>query len=208
MHHVWLKQTAEARDVIVIFGGWAVGSDVIMHLESKADILLISDYRDLDYRLPDLSSYQTRTLVAWSFGVASYGHWQKDHPEIFSRKVAINGTMRPIDPDYGIAPEVMQKTIDNLSEDSFQMFLMRVHNGKVPDQKIDVAARKSELVDVWARGDSPPQTWERIWISRKDRIFPYQSQMRAWALQIDAVKCLDAAHAPFDEWAHWSELCT
>ena len=207
MNHVWLKQKCEARNVIVIFGGWAIGSDVLSHLKSSSDILFISDYRDLDYALPDLSTYSHRTLVAWSFGIASYCHWQANNADVFDRKIAINGSMIPVDREQGIPPQVMQKTIDTLSEESFQIFLMRATNSKMPDHKIDVTARKEELIAVLERGEAPPQIWHRIWLSTKDRIFPIKNMERAWAKQVDAVTKIDAAHVPFNLWKSWDEVC-
>ena len=115
MHCQWLKRSADASQVIVIFGGWGIGSDVFAHLKTTADILYISDYRDLEASLPSLDPYQSRVLVAWSFGVASYCYWQKNHGDVFDRKIAINGSMIPIDRRFGIPPRAMQATIDTLS---------------------------------------------------------------------------------------------
>ena len=207
MNHVWLKQSNDATHVIVVFGGWAIGSDALSSLKGTCDVLFISDYSDLNYTLPDLSAYSMRTLVAWSFGIASYCHWQRGKADVFDRKIAINGSMTPIDRENGIPPLVMQKTIDTLSHDSFQIFLMRAFNAKVPEQAINVSARKGELIAVLERGDAPPQTWDRIWLSRKDRIFPFANMERAWAQQNDVVKTIDGPHVPFGAWKHWDEVC-
>lgn len=206
MHHIWLKQSNKANRVIVVFGGWAMGSDVLSHLEGTSDVLFISDYRDLTYALPDLSHYTHCTLVAWSFGVASYCHWQAKNADYFDIKVAINGSMTPVDRACGIPPQVMQKTIDRLSYESFQVFLMRAHNAKVPEQTIDVSERKAELIAVRERGDAPAQTWDRIILATKDRIFPLANMERAWATQVDAIKLIEAPHVPFASWQQWDDL--
>ncbi|MEP3265317.1 MAG: pimeloyl-ACP methyl esterase BioG family protein [Hyphomicrobiales bacterium] len=207
MNHVWLKQNNEATHVIVVFGGWAVGSDVFSSLAGASDVLFISDYRDLNDNLPDLSAYSKRTLIAWSFGIASYCHWQENRADIFDRKIAINGTMTPVDRERGIPLLAMQKTIDTLSQNSFQVFLRRAHNAKVPEQRIDVGARKAELIAILERGDAPLQLWDRIWLSRKDRIFPLANMERAWEPQSDMIKTIDAAHVPFSFWQSWNEVC-
>lgn len=207
MNHVWLKQSRETTRVIVVFGGWAMGSDVLSSLEGTSDIIFVSDYRDLSKALPDLSAYAHRSLVAWSFGIASYCHWQNENADVFDRKIAINGSMTPVDRERGIPPQVMQKTIDTLSHDSFQIFLMRAYNGKVPQQTIDVSARKAELIAVLERGDAPSQTWDRIWLSTKDRIFPLANMERAWAAQSDAIRRIEAPHMPFAQWKNWNEIC-
>ena len=206
MKHVWLKQSEGASRVLVVFGGWAIGAEVFSSLQSHDDILFISEYRDLDYALPDLSHYHHRILVAWSFGIASYCHWQAKNKDVFERKIAINGSMIPIDREKGIPPQAMQKTIDTLSNASFQIFLTRAHNAKVAEIKIDVGAREAELIAVLERGAAPAQQWDRIWLSQKDRIFPPANMERAWAQQAHAVKRIDEPHVPFHHWQNWDEV--
>ena len=173
MQHQWLKRAVNASQVIVIFGGWAIGAEAFAHLQTAADILYIWDYRDLETDLPELQYYETRVLVAWSFGVASYCYWQQDRVDIFDRKIALNGSMTPVDRFSGIPPLIMQKTIDMLSNDSFQVFLARCYGKKQPHQSIDVLARKAELIAVQARDYTGGTLhWDKIWISRSDKIFP------------------------------------
>ncbi|MEC8573421.1 MAG: pimeloyl-ACP methyl esterase BioG family protein, partial [Pseudomonadota bacterium] len=160
----WLKQN-KAADVIVVFGGWAVGPDVFAHLAGPQDLLFASDYRNLDAELPDLSGYQNVTLVAWSFGVAAYAHWQKDRTDPFDRKIAVNGTLAPVDEARGIPPAVLAKTAEGLSEQSFAQFLRRTFNAPQPPRSIDVEARRAELHAVAARGAAPAVAFDQVWLS-------------------------------------------
>lgn len=197
----WLKQN-KAADVIVVFGGWAVGPDVFAHLAGPQDLLFASDYRNLDAELPDLSGYQSVTLVAWSFGVAAYAHWQKDRTDPFDRKIAVNGTLAPVDEARGIPPAVLAKTAEGLSEQSFAQFLRRTFNAPQPPRSIDVEARRAELHAVAARGAAPAVAFDQVWLSGRDRIFPPVNQHRAW----DGATLRElptAAHAPFDQFDSW-----
>ena len=197
----WLKQN-KAADVIVVFGGWAVGPDVFAHLAGPQDLLFASDYRNLDAELPDLSGYQNVTLIAWSFGVAAYAHWQKDRPDPFDRKIAVNGTLAPVDEARGIPPAVLAKTAEGLSEQSFAQFLRRTFNAPQPPRSIDVEARRAELHAVAARGAAPAVAFDQVWLSGRDRIFPPVNQHRAW----DGATLRElptAAHAPFDQFDSW-----
>ena len=197
----WLKQN-KAADVIVVFGGWAVGPDVFAHLAGPQDLLFASDYRNLDAELPDLSGYQSVTLVAWSFGVAAYAHWQKDRTDPFDRKIAVNGTLAPVDEARGIPPAVLAKTAEGLSEQSFAQFLRRTFNAPQPPRSIDVEARRAELHAVAARGAAPAVAFDQVWLSGRDRIFPPVNQHRAW----DGATLRElptAAHAPFDKFESW-----
>ena len=197
----WLKQN-KAADVIVVFGGWAVGPDVFAHLAGPQDLFFASDYRNLDAELPDLSGYQNVTLVAWSFGVAAYAHWQKDRPDPFDRKIAVNGTLAPVDEARGIPPAVLAKTAEGLSDQSFAQFLRRTFNAPQPPRSIDVEARRAELHAVAARGAAPAVAFDQVWLSGRDRIFPPVNQHRAW----DGATLRElptAAHAPFDQFDSW-----
>ncbi|WP_293574345.1 pimeloyl-ACP methyl esterase BioG family protein [Phaeobacter sp.] len=200
----WLKRT-NAAEAIVVFGGWAIGPDVFAHLTGAQDLLFVSDYRDLDAALPDLSGYSHVSLLAWSFGVASYAHWQQGKADPFARKVAVNGTLIPVDGTFGIPPEVMTQTAETLTNARFATFLRRAFNAPQPPMSIDVAARQQELYAVAARGPAPMVAFDRVWISGRDRIFTADNQRAAWA---DApVRDLpNAAHAPFAEFDSWQAL--
>ena len=141
----WLKQSADASGIIVIFGGWAIGSGVLSHLEGDQDLLFVDDYRTLDSDLPDLSAYSQRTAVAWSFGVAAFAHWLAGRPDIFNRKVAITGSLSPVDRRLGIPPVVFERTVQGLTEESYQGFLALCFGETQPRQDIDVDARRAEL---------------------------------------------------------------
>lgn len=201
----WVQHTG-ANDLIVVFGGWALGPAPFAHLTGPYDVVLADDYRDLSEKLPDVEGYQSVTLVAFSFGVAAYGHWQQGQSDPFTRKVAINGTLIPIDRRCGIAPVVMQRTHDTLSHETFQVFLERCYNAPQSDTPIDVQARKQELRAVEARGPAPDVSFEPVWISNQDRIFLPTNQQRAWADQVGRVRHIDAPHVPFDRWSTWAEV--
>ncbi|MEE9389134.1 MAG: pimeloyl-ACP methyl esterase BioG family protein [Paracoccaceae bacterium] len=200
----WLKRRPNAPLVIVVFGGWALGAGVFAHLETTADILFVSDYRDLACDLPTLDHYETRVLVAWSFGIASYCAWQKGRVDIFDRKIALNGSMTPVDRRVGIPPVIMQKTIDTLSDAAFQVFLTRSYGKKQPHETIDVPARKAELIAVNSRDYRGGELhWDKVCISRHDKIFPFNNMQRAWQVPLDV---LGGPHVPFAAWETWDEV--
>ncbi|APG46312.1 pimeloyl-ACP methyl esterase BioG family protein [Phaeobacter porticola] len=203
MEFRWLKQTQSA-EAIVVFGGWAVGPEVFGHLNCAQDILFADDYRDLNADLPDLTTYGQITLLAWSFGVASYAHWQAGRVDPFVRKVAINGTLCPVDSDHGIPPQVVANTISTLSKASYQQFLRRVFSAPQVEAAIDVPARRKELEVVADRGAAPHIRFDHVWISARDRIFPPAHQYRAWKGQ--SVHELDGPHAPFARFSNWHEV--
>ncbi len=203
MEFRWLKQDS-AAEAIVVFGGWAVGPEVFWHLEGEQDILFANEYSDLDAELPDLSGYERVSLLAWSFGVAAYAHWQQGRPDPFQRKAAVNGSLQPVSRGAGIPPAVFRRTVETLSADSYQQFLGRVFGAPQDAEALDVEARRAELLAVERRGDAPQVRFSRVWICSGDKIFPPANLARAWAGQ--NVSRLDAPHAPFDRFAQWEEL--
>ncbi|MFW8636254.1 pimeloyl-ACP methyl esterase BioG family protein [Cribrihabitans pelagius] len=203
MEFRWLKQES-ADEAIVVFGGWAIGPEVFAHLEGPEDILFASDYRDLRAGLPDLSGYQRVRLLAWSFGVASYAHWQQGRADPFAAKVAVNGSLQPVSRAAGIPPVTFRRTAETLSLNSYQQFLSHAFGAPQPAQMLDVEARRAELLAVEQRGDAPRLRLDRIWISGADRIFPPASLARAWAGQ--PVRRIEAPHVPFVQFTAWEEL--
>lgn len=202
----WLQRTETDR-LIVVFGGWALGAGPFLHLRTDANVLFAQDYRDLGCELPDEARDCSEChLVSFSFGVSAYAHWQKNRPDPFTLKVAVNGTLTPVDRRIGIAPVMMERTTNTLSQESFQQFLGRCHGGLQPQAQINVSARREELEAVAARGAAPTTRFDRIWISNQDRIFAPANQRRAWADQNGAIREIDAPHVPFDHWHMWEDL--
>lgn len=204
MHVRWLQHNGHS-DLIVIFGGWALGAEMFKHLTGTADVLFLDDYRDLDGP-PDLSTYERRTAVAYSFGVAAFAHLDEITRDQFDRTVAINGSPAPVDRKLGIPPVIFQKTLDSLSEESFQSFAALCFGENQPHMPIDVSARAAELEAVQTRGPADCPRFDRIWISQNDRIFPPQNLARAFADQQDAIRTIDAPHVPFSAWDRWQEV--
>jgi len=223
MQYHWLQKKSAHTSVIVLFSGWGFGPEVVQHIVNSNDgydVLFVHDYRDLSTALPDLSTYQQRYLLAWSFGVASFAAWFQQHeistkkmPQ-FERMVAINGSMSAIDRYQGIPGSVMQKTIDTLSQQSFAVFAKRcgVDAATIQHLTIDVPARKSELEIIQTRQHPLLSGWDHVWIGSKDKIFPAKNVLRAWEAynQKQAkpvfIKYFDSPHVPFHLWSHWDEI--
>lgn len=203
MNVTWLKQTG-ASDLIVVFGGWALGSAPFSTLSGPQDILFFDDYRHLDAPVPGRETYNAITVFAFSFGVASALHWLEKTGFSPDRLIAVNGTPYPADAERGIAPDMIAATADQLSYASFLRFCRRA--GSILPAPFDIAARQEELRAIAHRGSAKPRKVDRIWISAKDRIIPTHAQRAAWTEQSDQVQEIDAPHMPFaagQSWEGW-----
>ncbi|MFC3570307.1 pimeloyl-ACP methyl esterase BioG family protein [Paracoccus simplex] len=195
MRAEWLRRTG-AEELIVVLTGWAVGSAPLRHLAGPADVLVLSDYRDLTP--PDWPrGYAALDLVAWSFGVAAACHM----PDLqgFRRKVAVCGSWAPCDDALGIPCDRMRATAANLSAASLRQFARRA--GCPVDPGADLAALRQELEAVMARDSGRDPGFDRIWLGAADRIFPLQNLRRAW--RDGPVATLDCGHNPFAQWRDW-----
>lgn len=202
----WLTQGLSS-DLIVFFGGWAVGDGVLASMPVTHDVLFVDDYRTVDLNLPDLSHYRETTLIAWSFGVAAYAHWRAEQGQDahqFTRQIALCGSLDPVSSRRGIPPRIFKTTRDGLSVESYQAFLSNSFGTRQAQTSIDVETRREELDAVVARGAAPDPGFDRIWIASNDKIFPRANLERAWDGQPQML--IPAPHMPFASFEQWDGL--
>lgn len=199
----WLQRD-DADELIVVFGGWALGAAPFAHLGGEADVLLLTDYRALDFDPEPLRPYARRSLIAYSFGVVGTGHALASKELDFDRKVAVCGSLHPSDERFGIPPERVRQTADNLSETSLRQFARRAGSPLPGD--CDIPALQAELLAVITRGCAPDPEFDRVWLARGDRIFPPENLEAAWRDQADRVRWLETGHNPFVAFTDWRDL--
>lgn len=203
MKSQWLQRN-DADELILVFSGWALGAAPFAPLGGSADVLLLSDYRTLDFDLETLAPYARRSLIAYSFGVAAAGHALASTELEFDRKVAACGSLHPSDERFGIPPERVRQTADQLTEASLRQFARRV--GSPLPEAPDIPALQDELFAVIARGPAPDPGFDRIWLGRNDRIFPPENLEAAWRDQAEGVRWLETGHNPFAAFADWRDV--
>lgn len=207
MNHRWLSQTGASR-LILAFGGWGLGTAPFEVLSGRADVLAIDSYGNLDMTAEGPDGYTHVSLLAYSFGVASAAHWLARTGFRPDRMVAVNGTLFPSDPTYGIAPDVVEATAKGLTPDSFARFCRRAgHRGALPP--IDIPTAQAELLAIADRGPAPDPGFDLVWIATRDRIVPTAAQRAAWAGYAGEVRNLpNGAHQPFAAGQTWQEWLT
>ncbi|WP_104492661.1 DUF452 family protein [Paracoccus denitrificans] len=200
MRAEWLRREG-APELIVVLTGWAVGAGPFRHLAGPADVLVLSDYRDLS--APDWpQGYAATDLVAWSFGVAAA--CRLPALDGFRRKVAVCGSWAPCDDELGIPCETVRATAANLSELSLRQFARRAECPTEPGA--DPAALGEELRAVMGWGGVQAPDFDRIVLGAADRIFPLKNLIRAWQAWPVETRVLDCGHNPFALWRDWDEV--
>lgn len=204
MKHRWLTQS-DQPDLVLVFGGWALGAAPFEGLTGAGNVLLVEDYTSLDDPLPDLTRFERVDLLAFSFGVASAAHWLATSNFCPDRMVAVSGTLHPASAQYGIAPEMIQATADQLTVASFAKFCRRAGLSGDPPA-LDADAARAELHAIIHRGSALDPGFDRIWVPDRDRIIPSLAQNAAWSSQPDVVRSVSGPHVPFksgQNWAGW-----
>lgn len=203
MKRRWLIHSG-TENVLVVFGGWALGGAPFVGIEATSDVLLVQDYTRLDDPLSDLDDYKHISLIAFSFGVASAAHWLDQTGRQPDRLIAVSGTLSPADSERGIAPDMIRATAEQLSADSFAKFCRRAGlDGPAPE--IDIEAARAELYAVIERGPAPDPGFNRIWIPQRDRIIPTRAQEAAWEAHQEATRTIPGGHVPFRNGQSWEE---
>ena len=217
----FLKEGNE--ELIIIFSGWATDYHLYeeMMSETEKSVLVFYDYNDLgneDFSF--LSDYKDITVLAWSLGVWVANKYLPDHENLKSR-IAINGTLFPIDNMRGIPDLIFQGTIDNLTErtldkfrkrmcrDEYSYFMLHKPERDFDNLKNELIALQNMIVEdedilskaaVLLEEDIPSvvypknKKWDIAVIGESDMIFLAENQKRGWDGFAAKTEILPLAH--------------
>lgn len=206
-------------DLLLLFcNGWGMDERPFLPLGSRGyDVLLCSDYTDLS-GLPDVNTlaahYRGMVLIGWSMGVY-FGHRLfVDKKEHFQKRIAINGTLCPVDDSFGIPVDICQSTLTHLGEEGIQRFYRRMcGKGDVlplflknkPSRSIGSQAKELQRI-IGERGciDESQSLYTDVIISGNDRIMATENQLHYW--RKSRVRMFVGSHFPFYRWPGWDEI--
>lgn len=201
MKYKWLYKENNSR-VILFFNGWGMDEAVISHLlHEDYDVVMFYDYNTLecDFDFSELNNKQ-KYLIAWSMGVMCAALFDIK----YEKKVAINGTLKPIDDDFGIPRRIYDLTIKGFNPKGAEKFIQNMFNEPVKNfsvsrefenQKTELSALKNYKADINFQ-------YDKVWISDNDKIIPTKNQVKFWNQEPN----LKSGHAPFNLFSKWSEL--
>ncbi|MDE6697670.1 MAG: DUF452 family protein [Muribaculaceae bacterium] len=201
MNIEFIKRGAATR-LILLFAGWSTDaryySDCIV---DGWDTAVVSDYRDL--ALPELpAQYSTIYIFAYSLGVFAASQCNIDA----AARIAICGSEFPVSDEYGIPSNVYKATADGLDTNSLKKFHRRMAGDRASISRIDpmlpespdIDALKNELYAIAAAQSKmqPVSKWDKVYIAKQDRIFPFENLNRYWSKFPETVKVdVDSSHA-------------
>lgn len=197
--------------LLLFFAGWGMDEAPFADFcPEDTDFMICYDYRTFDFDETLISGYSSITLIAWSMGVYAAAHTLQNSVLPIDRRIAVNGTMKPVSNDKGIPPSVYQLTLDTLSERSLQKFRLRMcGSGALYNDFMQHAPNRSvkelgdELVHIWETAlQSPPPSfqWDVAIIGLKDVIFPPDNQRNAWQ---ETPQVIEKEMAHYDYLEQW-----
>lgn len=212
----WLHRCSRSR-LLVFCCGWAMDHHPFKAIASGAlDVLMIHDYTDLPQKPVDLpfKEYGEVHLLGWSMGVWA-GQWLfGERRELFSATIALNGTLKPIDDDFGITRQISEATMQHWSEPTRESFYRRMCGDRevlarfkenVPQRTLASQQRELASLLVLSRGRcDEPGFYRRAVVMDRDRIIPTKNQLNFWGE--DRASLLSGSHFPFYQWDSWELL--
>ena len=117
--------------LLLIFGGWGTWPGLFSGYSypEGSDVLLCCDYRSPDFDAGLLTGYGSVDLVAWSMGVWTAAHVLSGtglEACPLRRRIAVNGTMYPVDDLRGIPVRVFEGTLERMSRPVLDKFVRRM----------------------------------------------------------------------------------
>ena len=202
MKYKWLN-LKKNREVIIFFNGWGMDESVIKHLNyGSYDVLMFYDYNtlDTDFDFKSLEKYEKRYLIAWSMGVMTASLFNID----YARKTAVNGTLKPIDNKFGIPERIYDLTVRGFNEKGRERFMRSMFSeaSLLPEVKRDLENQKSELSALKNYLSDESFKYDKVLISRDDKIIPAKNQSAFWNIEPN----LEGGHSPFLLFKSWEEL--
>ena len=214
MKYKWLNK-AENKKIIIFFNGWGMDENIVKHLDCEDyDVLMFYDYNtlDTDFDFSLLNIYYEKNLIAWSMGVMVGGEYKTNLLPL-NQTIAINGTLKPINVEFGIHPKIYDLTIKGFDEKGREKLIKSMFNKEqdincsrdIENQKAELIALKeickltSSLNPHLGEGKT---LYNKILISDNDKIIPTKSQVEFWGIEPN----LKSGHCPFFEFTKWSEL--
>ena len=179
-----------SEELIIFFCGWGMDEKPFHPLKSDSDILFLFDYIEADNSLDfDFTKYKKTSLIAFSYGVFMAGYLKDVLPSC-DLKIAVNGTLKPVDEEFGIPEKIFTLTLENMTELSALKFreklfaeksALSVFNKNLPNR--DMKSSKDELAalkNYFLKNKYIDFEYNKAIIAETDRIIPTKNQKNYW----------------------------
>ncbi len=194
-----------SQRLIIFFAGWAMDATPFLNLHRDGyDIMVVWDYRRLDIDWQCTAKYDEICVIAWSMGVYAASRTLYAIEGKVTKRIAINGTLTPVDNTRGIPVAMFEGTLAGLCERSLLKFYRRMANSRTVYESFaanmpsrDINELKDELSAIYPEpllSNPPIKNWDYAIIGRSDAIFPAVNQERAWSQYKTAINIVESGH--------------
>jgi pimeloyl-[acyl-carrier protein] methyl ester esterase len=191
----YIRRREKNKELIVLYGAWGTDENVFAPLcNDEFDFILFYNYSaDEALVLPEMKTYDKITLIGWAFGV-----WAAEY--LFPRTglkpdltIAVNGTPIPADDQYGIPINLIEGTLNNITDETIGKFHLRMFGDKktyetnvarVPHRTLK--SLHDELRWLYNRimeQKEPGFKWNYAVTSKIDRVYPSRQLIDYWSRQ-------------------------
>lgn len=200
----------QSKRLIIIFSGWGMDPRPFEGLRRPGyDIVILWDYRSLDFPRDIIAGYDEICVIAWSMGVGVASRIIPKLGDAVTLTVAVNGTLLPVDDTRGIPEAIFNGTLNGLNSRALLKFSMRMCGGahayesfreRMPDRCLeDLGEELAALGKLAAELKDTPcplRKWDHAVVSLKDGIFPPANQQAAWKGCARSISAIGAPHLP------------
>lgn len=215
MQFHWLNKQNNNK-LIVFFAGWSFDEHPFKFLDcGDFDVIIIYDYNKLDLPKIDFSNYKNINLIAWSMGVFVAYLLKEKFPK-FAKKIAINGTVKPIDDKFGIPTKPFLLTLRHAKTGLEGKFYQNIFNTKeefksysaTPVERT-IENRENELKTLYQIIKTSDNNYEHYYdkalISTNDKIIPTKNQVNFWQNNAE-IEMLESGHFPYYNFISWNDI--
>jgi biotin synthesis protein BioG len=215
MYKTWINREDNPK-CILFFNGWGMDENAVRHMESSGyDICMFNDYKNFGQISIDFSGYDEVYVVAWSLGVWAASQVLGEYGINIVKRIAINGTVTPIDDKCGIPKNVFLGTLNGWDERNRNKFNMRMLGGRENFRKYsgllpvrEAEEQKDELGSIFNGVENKNISnikWDLAVVGENDMIFTPQNQNRSWSGKAETVM-KDMPHFPFILFNTWESI--
>jgi len=200
-----------SEEIIIFLNGWGSDENPLKHLRSNKDILILSDYSDLEIDF-DFSEYKKSYLIAYSAGVFMSAYLKNKLPQN-AYKIAINGTQKFEDDRLGLTKDILAK-FKELNLYNYLDFRLNYivydnkelvrFNKNQPKRTIESVQEELKALNRYHKEGAEEILFDKALISQDDRIIKAEVQKSYWK---DNFKIIEkAAHFPFFKFETYEEI--